>query len=322
MIPSGAWVSQAERVADNRHRPSIPDPGNAGEGKKAGNVKARRQGYPGGFHFRRVPVEAAVEDWLEIAGRRFGSRLILGTGRYRSMEDMVRSIEASGTEMVTVAIRRLDLDDPNKKTILDYIDWTHIQVLPNTAGARTVEEALFTARLGRSVTDSNWVKLEVIPDPKYLFPDAAGTLQAAEQLVKEGFVVLPYMHADPVLARQLEDVGCATVMPLGSAIGSGQGIHTVEEVRIIIEQAHVPVVVDAGLGVPSEASQAMELGADAVLVNSAIAQASDPGMMGRAFMQGVEAGRMAYVAGRIPRKEYATPSSPTQDVPQPSAASR
>ena len=263
-----------------------------------------------------------MEDYLEIAGKRFKSRLIAGTGRYRTMGDMVQAIEASGAEMVTVAIRRLDLDDPDKKTILDYIDWNKYQILPNTAGCRTVEEALFTARLGRSVGNTNWVKLEVIPDAKYLLPDPVGTLEAAEQLIKEGFVVLPYIHADPVLARRLEDVGCATVMPLGSAIGSGQGIHTVEEVQIIVEQAHVPVIVDAGLGVPSEASQALEIGADAVLVNTAIAQASDPVLMARAFKKGVEAGRMAYLAGRIPRKIYAAASSPAEDVPQPMTASR
>ena len=263
-----------------------------------------------------------MEDYLKIAGKVFKSRLILGTGRYRTMEDMVSSIEASGTEMVTIAIRRLDLDDPNKKTILDYVDWNKYQILPNTAGCRSVEEALFTARLGRSVTSSSWVKLEVIPDPKYLLPDPVGTLEAARQLVGEGFVVLPYIHADPVLARRLEEIGCATVMPLGSAIGSGQGIHTAEEVRIIIEQAHVPVVVDAGLGVPSDASEAFEMGADAVLVNSAIAQAKDPMLMARAFKQGVEAGRMAYLAGRIPKQEYARASSPSEDVPQPMPASR
>ena len=258
-----------------------------------------------------------MEDYLEIAGKRFDSRLIVGTGRYSTMEDMVESIEASGTGMVTVAIRRLDLDDPNKKTILDYIDWNKYQILPNTAGCRTVEEALFIARLGKAVGNTNWVKLEVIPVPKYLLPDPIGTLEAAEQLVKEGFIVLPYIHADPVLAKRLEDVGCATVMPLGSAIGSGQGIHTAEEIRIIIEQAKVPVVIDAGLGVPSDASQALEMGADAVLVNSAIAQAQDPALMARAFKQGVEAGRMAYTAGRIPKKAYAAASSPTEDVPQP-----
>lgn len=263
-----------------------------------------------------------MKDHLEIAGKSFSSRLIVGTGKYRTMEDMVQSIEASGAEMVTVAIRRLDLDNPDKKTILDYIDWSKYQILPNTAGCRTVEEALFVARLGRSVGNTNWVKLEVIPDPKYLLPDPVGTLAAAEQLIKEDFVVLPYIHADPVLARRLEEVGCATVMPLGSAIGSGQGIHTAEEIQIIIEQAHVPVVVDAGLGVPSDASQSLEMGADAVLVNTGIAQAGDPVLMAQAFKQGVEAGRKAYVAGRIPKQAHAAASSPTEDVPQPMAASR
>ena len=261
-----------------------------------------------------------MDDHLVIAGKRFSSRLILGTGRYRTMEEMVRSVEASGTEMVTVAIRRLDLDDPNKKTILDYIDWNKYQVLPNTAGCRTVDEAVFTAQLGRQVSGSSWVKLEVIPDPKYLLPDPVGTLDAARRLIDDGFVVLPYIHADPVLAMRLEEAGCATVMPLGSAIGSGQGIHTAEEIRIIVEQAGVPVVVDAGLGVPSEASQALEMGADAVLVNSAIARAADPVLMAHAFKQGVEAGRGAYVAGRMPRKGYADASSPTEDVAQPTPA--
>ncbi|MCZ6867105.1 MAG: thiazole synthase [Chloroflexi bacterium] len=262
-----------------------------------------------------------MEDQLEIAGKRFKSRLIAGTGKYRTTEDMVQAIEASGTEIVTVAIRRLDLDNPNEKTILDYLDWNKYNILPNTAGCRTLEEAMFVARLGRSVTNSNWVKLEVIPDPKYLFPDPAETLKAAEQLIKEGFVVLPYIHADPVLAARLEGIGCVTVMPLGSAIGSGQGIHTSEEIRIIIEQAKVPVVVDAGLGVPSEAAHALEMGADAVLVNTAIAQAQDPVLMAQAFRQGVEAGRKAYLAGRISKKMYASASSPTQDVPQPVSTS-
>ena len=261
-----------------------------------------------------------MDDHLVIAGKRFSSRLILGTGRYRTVEDMVQSVEASGTEMITVAIRRLDLDDPNKKTILDHIDWNRYQVLPNTAGCRTVEEAVFTARLGRQVSSSNWVKLEVIPDPKYLLPDPVGTLEAARRLIDDGFVVLPYIHADPVLAMRLEEAGCATVMPLGSAIGSGQGIHTAEEIRIIVEQAGVPVVVDAGLGVPSDASQALEMGADAVLVNSAIARANDPALMAHGFRRGVEAGRAAYVAGRMPRKAYADASSPTEDVAQPTTA--
>ncbi len=261
-----------------------------------------------------------MSDNLVIAGKEFSSRLIVGTGRYRTMEDQVEALESSGTQMVTVAIRRLDLDNPNEKTILDYIDPDRYNILPNTAGCATVEEALFVARLGREVTQTNFVKLEVIPDPKYLFPDPAATLEAAEKLVKDGFIVMPYIHADPVLAKRLEEVGCATVMPLGSAIGSGQGIHTVEEVRIIIEQANIPVVVDAGLAVPSDASKALELGADAVLVNTAIAQAGNPGLMGEAFKNGVEAGRKAYLAGRIPVRTAAIASSPTADVPQPASA--
>ena len=251
---------------------------------------------------------------LTIAGKTFKSRLMLGTGRHRSMDEMVASIESSGAEIITVAIRRLDLDDPDKKTILDYFDWSRYTILPNTGGCKTAEEALTTARLIRAMGLSNWIKLEVIPDPRYLLPDPIGTLKAAEMLVKEKFTVLPYIHADPVLARQLEEVGCATLMPLGSAIGSGKGIHTLEEIQIIIEDAHVPVVVDAGLGVPSDAAIAMELGADAVLVNTAIAQAQDPEAMGRAFRLGVEAGRLAYEAGRIPQKQYATPSSPVGGV--------
>lgn len=261
-----------------------------------------------------------MADDLVIADKTFKSRLIVGTGRHRTMEEMVDAIEASGTEMVTVAIRRLDLDNPAEKTILDYIDWTKYNILPNTAGCKTVEEALFVARLGRQVSQTNWVKLEVIPDSRYLLPDPIGTLEAAQLLVKEGFIVLPYIHADPVLAKRLEEAGCATIMPLGSAIGSGQGIHTAEELRIIVEQARVPVVVDAGLGVPSDASQALEMGADAVLVNTAIAQAQDPTLMAQAFRKGVEAGREAYVAGRIPRRAAAAASSPVVDVPQPAAA--
>ena len=181
-----------------------------------------------------------MSDNLVIAGKEFKSRLILGTGRYRTMEDMVAAVEASGTEMITVALRRLDLDDPDKKTILDYIDWSKYQILPNTAGCRTADEALTIARLARAMGLSNWIKLEVQPDARYLLPDPVGTLEAAKTLVDEGFIVLPYIHADPVLAMKLEEVGCATVMPLGSAIGSGRGIHTAEEIQIIIEQATVP----------------------------------------------------------------------------------
>ncbi|MGB6838447.1 MAG: thiazole synthase [Dehalococcoidia bacterium] len=255
-----------------------------------------------------------MADELVIAGKRFKSRLMLGTGKYRTPEEMLASLEASGAEIVTVAIRRLDLDDPTKKTLLDYVDWSKYTILPNTAGCQTVEEALMTARLGREVTGSDWVKLEVIPDPKYLLPDPIGTLEAARILLDEGFTVLPYIHADPILARRLEEIGCATVMPLGSAIGSGQGILTLDEIKIIIENAHVPVVVDAGLGAPSDAALAMEVGADAVLMNTAVALAQDPPLMAEAIRQGVEAGRKAFLAGRIPRKAYASASSPLEGV--------
>jgi len=239
---------------------------------------------------------------------------MLGTGRNRTVDEMLAALEASGTQIVTVAIRRLDLDNPNEKTLLDYIDWGRFQVLPNTAGSRTADEAVFAARLGRSVTGSDWVKLEVIPDARYLLPDPIGTLEAAERLVAEGFKVLPYINADPVLARRLEEIGTVTVMPLASPIGSGQGVTTLDAIRVIVEQARIPVVVDAGLGVPSEAAIAMEAGADAVLVNTAVAQAQNPALMAEAFRLGVEAGRKAFLAGRIPRKEVAIASSPLEGV--------
>ena len=258
-----------------------------------------------------------MDDVLTIGGKQLRSRLFLGTGKYASPEQTVSALDASGAELVTVAIRRLNLDDPHARTELDYIDWQRYTVLPNTAGCKTVEDALLTARLGRSVTGSTWVKLEVIPDAKYLLPDPIGTLRAAEQLVAEGFVVLPYIHADPVLAKHLEEAGCATVMPLGSAIGSGQGILTLDEIRIIIENARVPVVVDAGIGAPSDAALAMEAGADAVLINTAVAKAANPPLMASAMRQAVEAGRAAFLAGRIPAKPYATASSPTEGVAQP-----
>ncbi len=256
-----------------------------------------------------------MSDKLVIAGKEFDSRLIVGTGRYRTDQDMIEALEASGTGMVTVAIRRLDLENPGEKTILDQIDWNKYNILPNTAGCSSVEEAIYVAKLGREITKTDFVKLEVIADSRYLFPDPVGTFEAAKQLISEGFIVLPYIHADPVLAQRLEDIGCATVMPLGSAIGSGQGIHTVEEVRIIIEQASVPVIVDAGLAVPSDASKALELGADAVLVNTAIAQAENPALMAHAFRQGVEAGRSAYLAGRIDVRTTAIASSPSANIP-------
>ena len=264
---------------------------------------------------------------LIIAGKSFRSRLMIGTGKYRSAAEQMAALEASGAEIITVAIRRLE--NAEQKSMVEGIDWRKYTILPNTAGAKTAEDAVYIAKLARALTESmeehyqqpisgaDWIKLEVQPDPANLLPDPIGTLQAAEQLIKLGFTVLPYIHADPILARRLEEAGCATVMPLGSPIGTGQGILTKEEIQIIIANAHVPVVVDAGLGVPSDASQAMELGAGACLVNSAIALSQDPGAMGEAFRKGVEAGRTAYLAGRIPRKAVAAASSPEAGVPAP-----
>jgi thiazole synthase len=255
-----------------------------------------------------------MDDVLTIAGERFRSRLMLGTGRHRSVDELLAALDASQTEIVTVAIGRIDFDNPNEKNLLDYIDWSRFHVLPNTAGSRTADEAVRTARLGRAVTSSDWVKLEVIPDARYLLPDPVGTLQAAETLVSEGFKVLPYINADPELARRLQQIGTMTVMPLASPIGSGRGIPNLDSIRVIIEQATVPVVVDAGLGVPSDASLAMEAGADACLVNTAVAQAGDPALMAEAFRLGVEAGRKAFLAGRIPKREVAVASSPLEGV--------
>ncbi len=255
-----------------------------------------------------------MNDNLQIAGKTFSSRLIVGTGKYRTMEEMTAAIEASGAAMVTVALKRIDFNN-NEPTILDSIDWTRYDILPNTAGCQTVEEALYTARLARSMGLSDWIKLEVIPDAKYLLPDPIGTLEAARVLVDEGFVVLPYINDDPVLAKRLEEVGTATVMPLASPIGSGQGMVNFEQIKIIVEQSSVPVVVDAGIGAPSDAALAMEVGADAVLVNSAIALAQDPVAMAEAIRDGVRAGRKALLAGRIPKKAYASASSPVEDIP-------
>ena len=263
----------------------------------------------------------ATTDRLVIAGVQLRSRLFLGTGKYATDESMLAALEASGCELITVALRRLDLDDPKKKTILDVIDWKRFRILPNTAGCRTAEEAIRIARLARSMGLSDWVKLEVIPDPRYLFPDPEETLKAARVLVAEGFQVLPYINADPVLAKKLEEIGTVTVMPLGSPIGSGQGLQTLEQIRIIIEEARVPVVVDAGIGAPSDAALAMELGADAVLVNTAIALAKDPALMAEAIKEGAEAGRKAYHAGRIPKRGEASPSSPTEGISHPRSRS-
>jgi thiazole synthase len=251
-------------------------------------------------------------DPLVIAGRSFSSRLIVGTGKFGSYEVMRGALEASGTEIVTVALRRVDLDATGGPDILEFIDVERFLLLPNTSGAVDADEAVRLARLSRAAGMPSWVKLEVTPEPRYLLPDPVETLKAAEVLVREGFTVLPYINADPVLAKRLEDVGCATVMPLGSWIGSNKGVRTRDAVQIIVEQANIPVVVDAGLGAPSHASEAMEMGADAVLVNTAIAVAADPVEMATAFRLGVQAGRRAHRAGagRERERERAEASSP------------
>jgi thiazole synthase len=248
-------------------------------------------------------------DRLTIAGRQFDSRLLLGTGKFASPQAMAQALIASGAEIVTVALRRVDIGNPQDDTLRE-IDRSRFLLLPNTSGARTAEEAVRLARLARAATDINWVKLEVTPDPYYLLPDPVETLKAAEVLVKEGFVVLPYINADPILARRLQDAGTATVMPLGSPIGSSQGIKTRAALEIIIEQSNVPVVVDAGLGLPSHAAEAMEMGADAVLINTAIATAADPPEMAAAFKLAVEAGRRAYLSGPRAATFKAQASSP------------
>jgi len=257
---------------------------------------------------------AATNDPLTIAGKTFRSRLMLGTGKYRNSAEMLAAFAAADVEIVTVALRRIDFDDPASRSVLEDVDWRKYTILPNTAGCATAEEAIRVAHMARAMELSDWIKLEVIPDPKYLLPDPIGTLRAAEQLVQEGFTVLPYFNADPVLARHLQEIGCSTVMPLASPIGSGQGVTNSRAIEIIIEQATVPVVVDAGIGVPSDAALAMELGASACLVNSAVALAQDPAAMARAMALGVEAGRLAYRAGRIPKKAYASASSPLDGV--------
>jgi thiazole synthase len=253
-------------------------------------------------------------DSLVIAGRTFKSRLIVGTGKYSSFPVMAQAHAASGADMVTVAVRRVDIHDRSKESLLDYIDTAKLFILPNTAGCYTADEAVRTARLARDAGLSNWVKLEVIGDEKTLFPDNEALLEATRILVKEGFVVLPYVIDDPVLCRKLEDAGAAAVMPLGAPIGSGLGIQNANNLRIIKGQASVPVIVDAGVGTASDAAVAMELGADAVLMNTAIAGARDAVSMARAMKLAVVAGRLAYLAGRIPRRMYATASSPVEGL--------
>ncbi len=253
-------------------------------------------------------------DSFVIADKTFHSRLIVGTGKYPTHQVMAAAHKASGAEMVTVAVRRVNLTDRTKESLLDFIDRERIFILPNTAGCYTADEAIRTARLGREVGLSNWVKLEVIGDEKTLFPDTIALLEATRVLVREGFVVLPYTNDDPIICRKLEEAGAAAVMPLGAPIGSGLGIQNTNNIRIIKDQARVPVIVDAGVGTASDATIAMELGADGVLMNTAIALAQDPVAMATAMKLAVEAGRLAFRAGRIARRAYASASSPSEGL--------
>ncbi len=247
---------------------------------------------------------------IKIADKEFSSRLMVGTGKFSDFETMKQAHKASGAEIVTVAIRRVDMKAQGHVGLMENIDLNKYWILPNTAGCQNVEEVIRVARLSRAMGINNWIKLEVIPDPKYLMPDPIATFEAAKILIDEGFIVLPYINADPVLAKRLEEIGCATVMPLASPIGTGLGVKTMENIKIIIEQANIPVVVDAGIGVPSDASSVMEQGADFCLINTAIAMANDPVKMAEAFKLGIQAGRLSYEAGRIPRKDVAQASSP------------
>ena len=260
-------------------------------------------------------------DSLKIGDKYFNSRLMLGTGKYKTREAAINSIMKSECDIVTVAIRRLPTNlDNDSNSFLNSLDWNKLWLLPNTAGSQTAEEAIRMAFLGHELAcqigqeNNFFVKLEVISDPKYLLPDPVGTLKAAEFLVKKGFTVLPYINADPMLALHLEDLGCATVMPLGSPIGSGQGLNNLSNIKIIIENASVPVIIDAGIGTPSEAAMAMELGADGVLMNTAVAQSKDPEKMAYAMNLAVKSGRLAYSAGRMDKKLYASASSPMNQI--------
>jgi thiazole synthase len=254
------------------------------------------------------------EDTFEIGGARYRSRLIVGTGKYRDFEETRAAIDASGAEIVTVAVRRVNITKADEENLLDYLDLDRITILPNTAGCYTAEEAIRTARLAREAGVGSLLKLEVIGDEKTLFPDATATIEAADVLVKDGFTVLPYINDDPIAARKLADLGCAAVMPLAAPIGSGLGIRNPYNLKIILEQATVPIIVDAGVGTASDVARAMELGCEAVLLNTAIAGANDPIAMAEAMKLGVEAGRKAFLAGRIGRKLYATASSPIEGL--------
>jgi thiazole synthase len=255
-----------------------------------------------------------MEENFELAGVKYRSRLIVGTGKYRDFAETKKAIEVSGADIVTVAVRRVNITDPNKENLLDYLDPKRFTILPNTAGCYNADDAVRTCRLAREAGVGKMVKLEVIGDDKTLFPDIPATLEAAKILVQEGFVVLPYITDDPITAKKLQDIGCAAVMPLAAPIGSGLGIRNPYNIRIILEQATVPVIVDAGVGTASDAAIAMEMGCDGVLMNTAIAGAKDPILMAEAMRLGIEAGRKAFLAGRIPKKLYATASSPLEGI--------
>jgi thiazole synthase len=255
-----------------------------------------------------------MEDTFNLAGTAYHSRLIVGTGKYKDFDETRKAIEASGAEIVTVAVRRVNITDPAKENLLDYVNPKKCTILPNTAGCYTAEDAVRTCRLAREAGVGKMVKLEVIGDDKTLFPDVPATLEAAKILVKEGFVVLPYINDDPITAKKLEDIGCAAVMPLAAPIGSGLGIRNPYNIRIILENARVPVIVDAGVGTASDAAVAMEMGCDGVLMNTAIAGAKNPILMAEAMRLAVSAGRKAFLAGRIAKKLYATASSPLDGV--------
>ena len=256
---------------------------------------------------------APATDTLTIADRTFGSRLLLGTGGFRSLEALASAIEASGTELVTVALRRVD--PAQRGSLVDVVAAAGVKLLPNTAGCFTARDAVLTAKLAREAFETEWIKLEVVGDDRTLLPDAPALLEAAEELVDDGFIVLPYTNDDPILARRLEDVGCAAVMPLGSPIGSGQGILNPYNLRLIVERARVPVVLDAGVGTATDATLAMEVGVDAVLCATAISRAEDPALMARSIRLAIEAGRLARQAGRIPKRLYAEASTPEEGTP-------
>ncbi len=294
-----------ERVAVERNRAIVPKTEWAAVMLHSGDAREVVQFVGGG-----APAPIG-DDTLVIAGKRFQSRLIVGTGKYPSNEVMAEAHRRSGTEMVTVAVRRIDLKAPRGSSLLDFIDTKKIAILPNTAACYNVDDAVRTARLGREAGLSNWVKLEVIGDERTLFPDTAALIEATRILVKEGFVVLPYTNDDLIVARRLVDAGASAIMPLGAPIGSGMGIQNLTGIRILREMiTDVPLIVDAGVGTASDATVAMELGADGVLMNTAIAGAKDPGAMAEAMSHAVKAGRLAFQAGRIPRKLYASASSP------------